>query len=122
MRVLKILRNITILLLVLVIVAGGVLFYMLSQVPVRAVKDYATIEITPNDTADYMVFLHPSGKYRRLLELDDDVRYQIAEYMKENNLVLQVGEQEFCALLDATFEELINQDFKFEKKQGHDLR
>ena len=116
MRVLKIIRNIFLILLALILVAGGVLFYMLSQVPVRAVKDYATIEITPDDTADYMVFLHPSGKYRRLLELDDDVRYQIADYMKENNLVLQVGEQEFCALLDATFEELVTECFKFEKK------
>lgn len=116
MRVLKILRNIIILLLVLVLVAGGVLFYILSQVPIRADKHYATIEITPDDTADYMVFLHPSGKYKRLLELNDDVRYQIADYMKENNLVLQVGEQEFCAVRDVSFEELTTQDFKFEKK------
>ncbi len=122
MRVLKTLRNIIITLLVLVIAAGGVVFYMLSQVPIRTVKNYATIEITPDDVADYTVFLHPSGKYKRLSELDDGVRHQIADYMKENNLVLQIGEQEFCAITDATFEELTTQNFKFEKKQGNDLK
>ena len=119
MRALKIIRNIILILLALVIITVGVFCYMLSQVPIRAVKHYATIEVMQEDVADYTVFLYPYGKYKRFLELDDDVRYQIAEYMKENDLVLQVGEQTFCALRDATFEELTTQDFKFEKRQEH---
>ena len=116
MRVLKIIRNIFLILLALILVAGGVLFYALSQVPIRATKHLASFEVTQDDRADYMVFFRPSGKYERVLELDDNVRYQIAHYMRENNLVLQVGKQEFYAIGDATFEELVTECFKFEKK------
>jgi len=119
MRVLKIIRNIILILLALVIITVGVFCYMLSQVPIRAVKHYVTVEVMQEECADYTVFLYPSGKYKYLLRLDDKVRYRIAEYMKENNLVLKTGEQTFCAIGDATFEELTTQDFKFEKRQEH---
>ena len=117
MRVLKILRNIILILLALALVAGGVLFYMLSQVPIRAEKHCATIEITLEDEADYRVFLYPYGKYKRIFDIDNDVRYRIADYMKENDLVLSVGEQKFFAIRDASFEELITENFKFEKRR-----
>ena len=116
MRVWKTIRNIILILLVLVLVAGVVFYYMLSQVPIRAIKHLATFEVTYDEIADYTVFINPTGKYARLVELDDGVRCQIADYMKKNNHVLQLGEQTFFAIEDATFEELVTENFKFEKK------
>ena len=95
------------------LVIGGL--YLASKVPIRAEKNYAIIVVSEGEIADYTVFIQPKGKYKRLAELDIKVQYRIANYMRENNLKLAEGQQKFCALRDATFKELIEQDFKFEK-------
>jgi hypothetical protein len=50
----------------------------------------------------------------QLEQIDQDIRQQISDYMKENNLKLKEGHHYFNRV-DGTYEEYINDDFIFEK-------
>ena len=106
-------------LICIVIFIGVLMFYQLSQIQMRWSKDYATMYVDEEDIINAMAMVSPSEKYSALLLIDIEMRQQIVNYMEKNNYKLKSGKQEFVKE-DPSFEELINDDFQFEKieKQG----
>ena len=101
-------------LICIVIFIGVLMFYQLSQIQMRWSKDYATMYVDEEDIINAMAMVSPSEKYSALLLIDIEMRQQIANYMEKNNYKLKSGKQEFVKE-DPSFEELINDDFQFEK-------
>lgn len=103
---------------ILLIVVIGIIIYVIycinaiNNIPWRSDKDYNQIYVSHNENVDYKIFLDPQGQYRVLSQLDEDIRLQVSEYMKSNNLKLKEGEHSFNRT-DPSFEELINNDFTF---------
>lgn len=73
-----------------------------------------TILLDYVNVADYTIFIDPKGKYETLNQIDFEIRKEIANYMQSNNLKLKAGEQQFNRI-NATYNELITEDFKFIK-------
>lgn len=90
------------------------MFYQLSNIQVRQTKDYAVMVVEQSDIVDWEEMLSPSDKYSQLLQISEEMRKEVSEYMKKNNLKLKNGEQEFVRN-NPTFEELIEDGFQFEK-------
>ncbi len=101
-------------LICIVIFIGVLMFYQLSQIQMRWSKDYATMYVDEEDIINAMAMVSPSEKYSALLLIDIEMRQQIVNYMEKNNYKLKSGKQEFVKE-DPSFEELINDDFQFEK-------
>ena len=98
-------------------------FYVLYKTPVRVrqTKDYNSIYVDNTEiSADYRVFIDIPEKYGALEQIDPVVRQKIADYMKENNLMLSDGEQEFYMMPDGEFDELIG-NFKFSPRPSGDI-
>lgn len=95
-------------------VLTAVLLYKLSSIQVRGTKDYNEIYVKPTEVFDYSMMIEPPEEYSALYQIDLPMRKKVAEYMKEHSFKLRCGEQSFIRL-DPTFDELINDCFKFEK-------
>ena len=115
MHTLKIIRNIILVLLITAIVVVGAGLGLLWRAQ-------AVIDVAEDETADYTVLIHPSGKYERLGELDDGVRCRLADYMKANDLVFKPGRQAFLATGDVTLETLLLRYFTFDTKQISEVK
>ena len=68
-------------------------------------KDWGEIDV--DDEFDYNDMLNPPEKYSQLEQIDKELRADVSEYMKENNLCLKRGEQDFVRV-NPTYEWLIN--------------
>ena len=69
--------------------------YQFLSVPLILASDYSQIYVEETDVIDYNIMRNPSQKYSVLLQLSDDLRYEISEYMKTNNYKLRSGEHNF---------------------------
>lgn len=101
------------------IVCAAIIFptfiiYKLSTIEVRDTKDYSQIYV--KDIFDYEMMINPPEEYSALLQIDSSMRGKVAAYMKENDFKLSLGKQEFIRN-NPTFEELIEDGFKFEKME-----
>ena len=54
-------------------------------------KTCITLHVAEEEVADYNTFLDPGDKMYELGGIEESVRFQIADYMKENNLKLKEG-------------------------------
>lgn len=70
------------------------------------------IEVEYFDTADYKIFIIIPSRYIRLYEIDEETRFKISDYMKENKLKLAEGIQKFN-IDNYTYESLL-EEFRFE--------
>ena len=123
-RILKIIRNVILILLALAVIYFALVLHWLSTVPIRNVNHIVTIEVEADETADYTVFINPDdrGKYCCLWQLDDGVRCRLADYMKANDLVFKPGRQAFLATGDVTLETLLLRYFTFDTKQISEVK
>lgn len=71
------------------------IIYQFLSVPLILASDYSQIYVEETDVIDYNIMRNPSQKYSVLLQLSDDLRYEISEYMKTNNYKLRSGEHNF---------------------------
>lgn len=88
--------------------------YKLNNTTIRQTKDYTTIYVEVEDVIDADAMISPPEKYSQLLQIDIEIRSNIAAYMKKNNLKLKNGKQKFIRNTP-TLEELVNDGFVFEK-------
>ena len=104
------------LVIALMIVAVAVVAYQLSTTKARGTKDYAEMHVDEDDVIDHVAMLVPPAKYAQLLQIDYEIRKQVADYMEENHLKLKSGKQVFVRL-HPSFEELVDNGedgFQFE--------
>lgn len=104
------------LVIALMIVAAAVVAYQLNTTKARGTKDYAELYVDEDDMIDHAAMLVPPAKYDQLLQIDFEMRKQVAEYMAENHLKLKSGKQVFVRL-HPSFEELVDNEedgFQFE--------
>lgn len=80
----------------------------------RRFKLYETIDIDDEDVVDADAMISPPDKYSELLQIDQETRKRIAEYMRMNNYKLKAGRQTFIKN-KPTYQELISSGFEFEK-------
>lgn len=102
---------------VLVIVSSvllGVFFHQLNQITVRPTKAYAIMYVSGDDVIDYKAMMDPPEKYSQLMQINEEMREKVAEYMKCHNYKLKGGKQEFVRI-HPSYEELIEHGFIFEK-------
>ena len=111
----RILKYICIGITLILILRGIFLFHELCNLEIRQSKDYAKIYV--DDEFGYELMLEPPEKYRALNQINTIMRKKVADYMKENNLKLKKGTQEFIRT-NPTFDELINDGFVFIKCYG----
>ena len=90
----------------------GAMLYELNTVQIRQTKDFASMYVDEHDRIDADAMITPPEKYSQLLQIDLEMRTRVAEYMKQNNLKLKCGKQEFVRI-NPTFEELIGEEFGF---------
>ena len=114
-KALKILLYIVIIIVVVLLVLIGLTCYELSKI--KTTKDFIPVTIEKDEIVDYRNFAFCEGKYDIFKEIPPECRAEVANYMYENNLKLQSGEYEFCKT-NPTFDELVNDNFKFEKITG----
>lgn len=107
-------KYIMIFVLVILIIVIGIMANQLSNITIRQTKDYAVIYVDPKDCVDFRMFLNPTEKYKALRQINSELRVKVAGYMKDNNLKLAAGKQEFVRN-NPTFEELIENGFKFQQ-------
>lgn len=116
MKVKRILLSTVCLVIAFLVVAAGVLLYQLSQTKVRMTKDFAEMIVDDEDMIDHAAMIFPSAKYDQLLQIDYEMRKQVAGYMAENHLKLKSGKQVFIRI-NPSFEELVDNGengFQFE--------
>ena len=70
--------------------------------------------VEQDDMVDWNVMMSPPEKYSQLIQISEEMRKKVSQYMKKNNLKLKSGEQEFIRN-NPTFAELVNGGFQFEK-------
>lgn len=54
-------------------------------------KTCITLYVDEEEIIDYSIFLDPKDKMYELGEIEESIRFQIADYMKTNNLKLKEG-------------------------------
>lgn len=109
----KYIKVIGIVIILIVVIAGTIILCMLNNITVRQTKDYAVMYVDAEDIVDAKVMISPPEKYLQLLQIDFEMRKQVAEYMENNNLKLKPGKQEFVRN-NPTFKELVEDGFVFE--------
>ena len=118
-KILNVLLYAVIIIVIVLLILLGLTCYELSQI--RTTKDFIPITIENNEIVDYRDFAFCDGKYDMFKEISPECRAEVANYMYENNLKLKYGEYEFCKS-NPTFDELVNENFKFEKITGQDVK
>lgn len=116
MKVKSIIITTVCLFIAIIVVATSVLLYQLSKVKVRMTKDFAEMYIDEDDIVDDELMISPPEKYSQLLQIDLEMRKQVADYMAENHLKLKGGKQTFIRL-HPSFDELVDNGedgFRFE--------
>ncbi len=104
-----------IIILLLLCFVGYFIYIMdaIFKIPINQTKDYNSIYVNNAIIlSDYRIFEDIPDEYNALNQIDYQERQKISEYMKNNNLILCDGEQEFKRN-NGKFEELIN-SFKFQ--------
>lgn len=98
-----------------VMVLFGIVYIWASNTEVEMIgKTCVDFVVLPGQVVDYQSFIMPNGETEQLEEIDENTRRKIADYMRSNNLKLKEGHHYFNRI-DGTYDEYINQDFKFEK-------
>ena len=92
----------------------SMVIYWFNTAEIKVEKQYNAITIGNRDVATYNVFVNPVGKYEVLKQIDESIRLQIAEYMSKHQLKLTEGTHEFNRT-NGTFDELVNENFRFEE-------
>lgn len=93
----------------------GIIFNWANNTEIEMVgKTHVDFVVSPGQIVDYMDFLTLNEKTKQLEQIDEDIRYKISDYMKQNNLKLKEGHHYFNRI-DGTYDEYINKDFKFER-------
>lgn len=108
----KFIFKIVIVIIIILIIYLSWIFYLMCTTQVRDTKDFSQIYV--EDYFDYTFMINPPKKYDALEQIDKEMRIQVSEYMKENNLKLKEGKQEFVRN-NPTFKELVEDGFLFEK-------
>lgn len=111
---LKYIKWIGVVLFVIIVVVCAIAIYQLNNTTIRQTKDFASMDVDPEDVVDADAMISPPEKYSQLLQIDLDMRKQVADYMQKNNLKLKSGEQKFIRN-NPTFKELTDDGFVFEK-------
>ena len=118
-KILKVLLYAVIIIVIVLLILLGLTCYELNQI--RTTKDFIPITIENNEIVDYRDFAFCDGKDDMFKKISPECRAEVANYMYENNLKLKYGEYEFCKS-NPTFDELVNENFKFEKITGQDVK
>ena len=115
-------RILIIVLLLFIIIVGifsyyaNVFFQWADNTEVKMVgKTHVDFFVSSGQLIDYKDFMFLSEETKQLGQISQDVRQQISDYMKENNLKLKEGHHYFNRI-NGTYEEYISDNFKFEKK------
>ena len=89
--------------------------HWLSVTEVEAIgKSHFIFEVLPEQIVDCNSFITLNEETEMLINyIDEDVRHEISEYMKENKLKLKEGEH--CFRRNGSYDELVNEDFSFVK-------
>ena len=113
---------IRILLLIFILFFGFIIimYFKLDSIKIRQTKDYNSIIVDNGELADYRVFVYCNGKYEALKQLGIERRAEVANYMYDNHLKLKEGLHDFIRI-NPTFEELIDDNFKFEPINGNEI-
>lgn len=106
----KIFKKLVLSIICIIIIFSLLVFYELSTIIVRDTKDFSRIYV--KDEFDYKMMVYPPEEYSALLQIDISMRKRVASYMKENNLRLKMGEQEFVRN-EPTIDELIDDEYGF---------
>lgn len=104
------LKKIILIIICLITTYFLLIFYELSTTIVRDTKDFSRIYV--QDDFDYKMMVYPPEEYSALLQIDISTRKRVASYMKDNNLKLKMGEQEFVRN-EPTIDELIDSEYGF---------
>ena len=100
---------------ILIVCVVGVILHWAENTEVKIVhKTYVDFIVAPGQIVDYQSFIIITDENEQLNEIDPEIRQQISDYMKENNLKLQEGHHYFNRI-DGTYAEYIQDNFKFEK-------
>lgn len=96
MRKSNIFIKLLIIFVALVVLAVGVLTWIVfdwaNNTEIEMVnKTCRVLDVTENELIDYNTFLAPTDQAIELFEIKEDVRFQIADYMKIYNLKLKQG-------------------------------
>ena len=116
MKAKHIILTIVCFMIALMIVAAAVVVYQLSNTKARGTKDYSEMYVDEGDMIDHTAMLVPPAKYDQLLQIDFEMRKQVADYMVENHLKLKSGKQVFVRI-NPSFDELVDSGengFQFE--------
>lgn len=73
-------------------ICAGMLIHWFNTAEIETEgKTCITLHVYEGEVIDYSTFLNPEDKMYELGGIDESIRFQIAEYMKENNLKLKEG-------------------------------
>ena len=97
----------------------GIGIYKTLSMPLRQTKDFQSFYIEEGYVFDAEKMIDPPEEFSALLQIDQDMRMKVAEYMKEHNYKLRSGKQRFIRS-NPTFKELIENCFWFEPINSHD--
>lgn len=98
-----------------IVVFMGIIFRWANNTEIEMVgKTHVDFVVSPGEIVDYMDFPTLNEKTKQLEQIDEDIRYKISDYMKKNNLKLKEGHHYFNRV-DGTYDEYINENFKFER-------
>ena len=111
----KLLVVIIALVVLAIVVFTGIIFNWADNTEIEMVgKTHVDFVVSPGQIVDYMDFLTLNEKTEQLEQIDEDIRHKISDYMKQNNLKLKEGHHYFNRV-DGTYDEYINENFKFER-------
>ena len=79
----KVFKIIVCIVIVLVITILCFMFHQLSNIQIRQTKDYAIMVVEEDDIIDCDMTLSPPDKYSQLLQISDEMRKEVSEYMKK---------------------------------------
>ena len=100
-----------IVLFAMVMIVGFQVYEFLTA-PVLSDKTETVIYVDENDIIDSAAMIDPPEKYDKLLEIKEETRIELGNYMAENGYRLSSGEQRFFSFL--SFKEMLELDnFKF---------
>lgn len=89
-------RNIILIAVVILVlficVCAGMLIHWVNNIEIEMEgKTCITVNVAEGEVIDYSTFLYPSDKMYELGGIEESIRFQIANYMKANNLKLKEG-------------------------------
>ena len=111
----KIMLSIFLIAITMLIIIFFTTLHWVNNTEVKMIgKTHSDLYVAPEQPVDYNIFLNPDEDTKILNEIPLSLRKAISDYMKKNNLKLKEGHHYFKRS-NGTYEEYINDNFKFEK-------